>query len=296
MTISSPPILRISYILLAGILLVLSLGCPPDPPPSPDNTEVNRVGEKKLGEENQVWINANSTTTNNSFYLNSDTDTTKVISFEIERDEVNSLLKTANNTTSGDSSLRLRIFLALDSIIKLPPATSQPIFRPFLNLATLNEKDTTFKSEISFEMDYLQMDIISYLDSLLKVLPEKRINPETALRLITAWDTLDRNKINTEMYEESSAPKRQERVRYFTFNRSDTYQALSKLKEKKKDLLYLHLGINNNPSDTIPFCTILHVDNPANFEDFKRVDLNDPPLFEFSAPCPKYCGNEDTAN
>lgn len=300
MKMSSQSILRISYILLAGILLVSSDGCHVDPPPPPPvDDDITRVGKKQLAEGNQVWIAANSPATNNSFYIKG--DTAKVISFKIERNEVDTLLAIQNSISGKDSSLRLRIFLTLDSTVNLPPATPQPVFRPILNLSTLSEKDTTFQSEASFKMDFLRMDIITYLDSLIKVLtpivsPEKPINPKTALRLITAWDTLDQNRINTEMYEEGTRPTPQGRVRYYTFNRSDTYGALQKLRTNKEDLLYLHLGINNHPTDTIPFCTILHIDDPANFKDPTRIDLEDPPLFEFSAPCPRYCGNEDETN
>lgn len=290
---SHQPISLTFYLLLIGSILGLSACCDPvEGSSKKDDTYVERVGEKKRNELNQSWINADLAITNRSFYIKEDSG--KVISFKIDRNEVDKLLAIADQAENPDA-LRLRIFLTLDNHLDLPPKNLQPVFRPFLDLSTLSEKDTSFKSKISFEMDYLEMGIIAYLDSIINKFPtspDKRISPKTAKEFITAWDTLDRNSINSVMYE-ARKPIKRERVKFYTYIKSDTREALEQLKRKKEDLLYLHLGVNKNPSDTIPFCTILQIDNPDNIKYPERIDLEDPPLFEFSVPCPKYCGQED---
>jgi hypothetical protein len=245
------------------------------------------ISKEKLQKLRKAWQDADSTDTANSFYLDPDQD--KIISFKISRAEVDQLLDAAGS--AAKQYLELKVIMAIDTQNTSNLSISEPTFRPILSLLK-KKRDSVYQSEIYLEMDYLDMDIITYLDSIVKrTHTEIPINSEKALEFITTWTTLPKDSITSVMYESARMLKNQ-RVKYYIFSgATDVQKLLTDLNNNKEYILYLHLGLKQN-NDIIPFCPILHIDNPANFKSTElHYDASNPPMFEFSLPCPKYCGN-----
>jgi hypothetical protein len=255
------------------------------------NADIQEASKKKQQQLIAAWLAAPMDSLDNDFYIA--TDTGKVLSFQIDSTDVDSLLAEAERLT-GDS-LYLRVFMALDETAPNAGVKAEPDFRPILDLT--NEPSQTINDEMLFEMDYLDMHIIKYLDTLLKSTtlsnspgPDIPISIPQAKQFIVGWNGLPQAKIAKVMYADS-VPIGTERIKYYTFNSSDTKDALKHLKMRPNDLLYLHLGLNA-VTDAIPLCVILHLDDPARIADFADFDDQNPPFFEFAAPCPRACGNQ----
>jgi len=248
-----------------------------------DRVDIGIIGNERQEELDQAWENADSSNLTNNFYVHRDSG--KVLSFEIPRSNVDTLL--AQALKYSNDSIYLRVYLAADGFLELDSIIKEPVFRPILKIIG-NKKKVLAQDDFYFEMDYLNMDILKYLKSLDSIHTSLPVSIQNAITYISAWDSLPPNKIYGGMYE-NFISKSNERVQYYTFDNSDTKGIVKYLTDYPEDLLYLHLGIIVKEG-TIPFRTIIHLDNPENFEKRGHRDDMLPLMYEFASPCPKACG------
>ena len=288
------------FMLLLGAFLLTNLftACQPSAPVEPPiNTGSPDVGiPEPLGDSLQSnWMAAAKSTIAEDFYIKG--DSAKVISFQIKRESINDLLADIDELDS--TSLRLQIDMALAEV---NPAEFQEQkrsnFRPLLELAGSTNLSITV--DTVFEFSNIDMHILHYLDSLnsfLEPLPEDivstmiPVSPDTVKLLIEKWVNTPKEKISSKIYEEDAPVQNDStKLRYYTFNQSDTKKIIEHLKANPEDYFYIHLGVLLE-TDNIPMCTIIHLDDPARFESM-TFDIESPPFFEFATPCPRACGNE----
>lgn len=237
--------------------------------------------EDKICKPNQRWLNTDSALLVNDFSIHPDSP--KVLSFQIERSDVDTILQISK---AADDSVLLRVYMSLIPLSSLDSMSNdEPTFRPILCL--INTQQDPLQKATAFKMEYVDINIIAYLDSLVK--GDIKIPAKQALKFISAWDMLPQDSIYNVMYENANSYSN-DRVEFYTFDATDTRTIIDTLSADTTDILYLHLGVHYE-KDSIPFRTILHIDNPKRFSPVS-VDPRNPPLFEFAVPCPKLCGKD----
>lgn len=233
---------------------------------------------KKICEPNQTWLNADSS--NLITYFSIYPDSPRVLSFQINSADVDSILQIS---AAAKDSVLFRVYMSLNPFSSLDSnKNNEPTFRPILYL--VNTQKNALQSSTAFAMDYVDINILAYLANLPE--PNISVNAKKAKQFITRWDALAQDSVYNTFYE-NAVHTDTGRVRFYTFI-GDTEPIIDTLKKYPEDLIYLHLGVHYE-TDSIPFRTIIHIDNPDNFADSITVTPGNPPLFEFASPCPKFC-------
>ncbi|WP_020534695.1 hypothetical protein [Lewinella cohaerens] len=242
--------------------------------------------KEEICQPNALWLTADSNDIITYFSIHPDSP--RVLSFQINRSDVDTILQLSK---AAEDSILFRVYMSLDPLATLDStANNEPTFRPILYL--VNTQKDALESSTAFPMNYVDINIIPYLKKLNNNSSDtigKAVPSVEALEFITHWDTLSQEAVYNTFYE-NAIPSDTGRVKFYTFL-GDTKPIIKALSEDTTDIMYLHLGVFNEP-DSIPLRTIIHIDNPKRFVSPITIDPNNPPLFEFAVPCPKLCGKD----
>ena len=233
----------------------------------------------------------------------------KVLSFRMNKTQRDTFFQKLEQLVADSTvidSFRIRISMGLWNPQPVEDEDSTTNFVPLLQfLVSKDNKDSlvypaypllAFESKVDWTSFECSPD-----STQLSTEPSILVSCPNAIKMLDRWLNLptDSASITKQLYINDPSltlPVMYElryRIKYYTFSREDTkniynhYHKLDSLGEPC--YFHLHFGLLDRP-DRVPLRNILHLDDRDISRD-SILSATNATYFEFSRPCPKYCGS-----
>jgi len=228
----------------------------------------------------------------------------KVLSFRMNKTQRDTFFQTLEQLEADSTiidSFRIRISMGLRNQQPVEDEDSTTNFVPLLQFL-INEDSLLYPAYplLAFEpkVDWTSFECLP--DSTQLAEPSILVSCPQAIKLLDRWLNLpqDSTSMTKQLYINDPTlanPIKYElryRIKYYTFSKEDTqniynhYHQLDSLGEPC--YFHLHFGLLDKP-DWVPLRNILHLDDRDLSRD-SVLSATNATYFEFSRPCPKYCG------
>lgn len=266
--IFSPRTRRVLF--LATTLLSVFLSC--GPAPKTDIQDLELVVQPEVNALINNWVETEPKNLKHSFFFRTGEDSTKELCYRIDRATVNKMIG------QGFPLGSFQIFWGAKKSNFQGPSVETPNLVPIISLAS----DTSgFPSRTEYhEMQFSPQEIVCSQDPIMCT---------TAQTFKNNWVRTPIDAVQSQLYPDRTFDCSEGFVQYFHYNSNDTNKILQFLGDNENHTIYLHLGaFNSSNPNCIGLCTIIHLYNP----DGRKNQVQK--FFEFSFPCPKYCGRRAT--